>query len=86
MDRLKEAVADVKADVMEIKKDIGEIKVTMGINTLSLETHIRRSDAMQTMLEEFQKHVLFVNTTIKVLASVGAVILFLNQLGLLKLF
>lgn len=77
----------IKTQVDEIKSDLTEIKVTMAVNTASLETHIKRTDLLQTMVEEFKDHMLLVNTTIKVVIAFGGFLLFLQQLGLLdKLF
>lgn len=84
LDGLKSQIADVKNDVSDIKSDISDIKVIMGINTESLKIHIKRTDDLQIMAEEFKKFTLIVNTSFKVIIAVGSVLLFLDQFGLLK--
>jgi len=76
-------LADIKADVNQIKEDVSDIKVTLGINTESLKLHVKRTDDLQDMVEEFKKHMIVLNTAIKVIIGVGSVLLFLQQLGLL---
>ncbi len=77
----------VRTDITEMKSDVLDIKVTMGINTKSLEYHIQRTDDLQKMVEEFKKHMLLINTIIKVVAGLGGILVFLNELGILdKLF
>lgn len=81
---IKEQVTSIKSDIVEIKDTLLDIKVTMGINTASLETHIKRTDALQDMAEDFKDHMLIVNTIFKVVVSIGALILFLDQLGVFR--
>lgn len=60
-------------------------------NTLSLEEHIRRTELLETKLdsveldiEPIKRHVVKVNAVIAVLGVLGAIILGLNELGILK--
>ena len=87
LSEIKAQVDTIKDDVSQMKEDVSEIKVTMGINTKSLEVHIKRTDELQSMVEEFKKHILFVNASIKIIIAMGSVLIFLNELGILsKLF
>lgn len=88
----------VEQKLDRVQQDVNEIKVILARNTTSLEEHMRRTaiaeeriELVQTQvndkLEPVRKHVVMVNTTLKVLAAAGAVVLFLKQLGILdKLF
>lgn len=84
LELIKEQVASIKTDVVEIKESLSDIKVTMGINTKSLEVHIKRTDDLQLMVEEFKSHMIMVNTAIKVIIALGAVIAFLDKLGIFR--
>lgn len=86
LDTIKLHVDNIKDDMSQVKEDISEIKVTMGINTKSLEVHIKRTDDLQSMVEEFKKHILFVNAAFKVVIALGSLLLAAQQLGLLSRF
>lgn len=80
-----------------IQEDVTDIKVTLATNTSSLQEHMRRTaiaeerieliqDQMTKQLAPIKAHVTMVNTTLKVLAGLGAIILGLQQLGIFKFF
>jgi len=56
-------------------------------NSVNLEKHMARTEANEARLEVIEKHVMFVNSAIKVIATMGAVTLFLIKVlpHLLKL-
>lgn len=76
----------------EVQQDISVIKEHMAVYNEQLKYHIKRSDQADnaiTVLAErvlpIEKHVLAVNWTVKVLATVGSIILFaLSILSFLK--
>jgi DNA repair ATPase RecN len=82
----------------KVQEDVSEIKVILARNTASLEEHMKRTaiaeerielvqEQMAVQIEPIRKHVIMVNTAIKLIAGAGAVILFLKELGLFdKLF
>lgn len=82
----------------KVQEDVNEIKVILARNTTSLEEHMKRTaiaeerielvqEQMNVQIEPIRRHVITVNTAIKLIAGAGAVLLFLNELGLLnKLF
>lgn len=75
---------EIKADIAEMKSDIVEIKVTLAENAKDIAHHIRRSDDMQIMIQEFREHVQFVNATVKIIIAAGGVLLFAEQMGILS--
>lgn len=82
----------------KVQEDVNEIKVILARNTASLEEHMKRTaiaeerielvqEQMTEQIEPIRKHVIMVNTAMKLVAGAGALILFLNELGILdKLF
>ena len=44
-------ITEIVEDVKSISKDINEIKVTLGVNTQSLEYHIKRTDLLEEDLK-----------------------------------
>lgn len=83
LEAIKEQIIDIKNDMTEVKSGISKIEITMGINTESLAYHIKRTDELQDMAQDFKEHMLVVNTAFKVIVGIGAVLLFLDQLGIL---
>ena len=81
---LKDQMTEIKTDVSEIKTDIGEVNVTLAVLTESVVHHVKRTDALQDMVEEFKTHMTVINTAIRVILAIGGLILALDQLGFLK--
>ena len=86
---------EVEDKLDKIQEDITDIKITLAANTSSLQEHMRRTaiaedrieliqSEMNTQLTPIKSHVTMVNTALKVLAALGAILLGLHQLGLIK--
>ena len=84
---------DEKID--KVQEDVNEIKLILARNTASLEEHMKRTaiaeerieivqEQLSTQIEPIKRHVIMVNTGMKVLAALGAILLFLNELGILS--
>jgi DNA repair ATPase RecN len=79
----------------KVQEDVNEIKIILARNTASLEEHMKRTAIAEQRIEMVQEHmseqiapirahVTMVNTALKVLGALGAILLFLNELGILK--
>lgn len=45
----------IHSDVKDIKKDISDLKVTSGKQQVSLEEHMKRSDALQELIQHIDE-------------------------------
>lgn len=82
-----EKLEQVENKLDRISEDITEIKVIMERNTSSLEYHIKRTDIaeekhdlLKTEVDYVMDHVKKVNWIFKIVAIVGAVVLFVVQI------
>lgn len=74
-----------------VSEQINNIDKTLIRQEEHLKEHMRRSlaneQAIEILKNEFKpvhQHVFFVNTVVKIAISTGAILLFLQQIGLLK--
>ena len=72
-------MTEILQEVREIRSDIKRIDITLERNTVSLELHMKRSDALEKLVtaqgERFkpvEAHVAVVGGVMKVLLGVGA--------------
>ena len=90
-------MSDINDNIDKIQEDVTDIKIVMTRNTSSLEEHMKRTSIAEQRIELLQEklsteiapiksHVAMVNTTIKVIAGIGALLIFLNELGIIKAF
>lgn len=79
----------------KIQDDVTDIKITLATNTSSLQEHMRRTaiaeerielvqDQLTKQLAPIKSHVAMVNTTLKVITGIGALLIFLNELGIIQ--
>lgn len=91
---LEDKIDKILEDMVELKVDMAETKVTLHRNTDSLELHIKRTNILEEKLEkDFEKlqgeidpiksHVSFVKGALWLLGALGAIVLGLEQLGLI---
>lgn len=98
-------MSKLETKIDKIVEDISEIKLDVAKNTISLDEHIRRTNAVEELIQLHQndvkelkvtidedvsmlkKHVAFVKGAIWTLGMAAAIIMGLNELGILsKLF
>lgn len=88
---LKKSLTQVEAKVDKLDSKLDNIEVTMARNTESLIHHEKRTTLNEQHLEllrseitPIKNHVQAVNTLILLITGIGGILLFLNELGLLK--
>lgn len=62
--------------VEELSKEVAAQRTLHEKNSVVLEEHMRRTEANETQIDYVKKHVVFVNSVIKVIGGIGAVVLF----------
>ena len=79
-----EIIEKVYDDVKTTSRKVEELQIEQvrqgeihRFNSRNLDEHMARTEANEERLEVIEKHVMFVNSTIKVIAACGGVILFL---------
>lgn len=85
-------MSDVNEKLDKIISDITDIKVTQAEMKVNVAYHISRSDNLEENVDMLRKefkpvkaHVTFMNTAAKILAGAGAILVFLQTMGWLKL-
>jgi hypothetical protein len=65
---------EVKID--EIQRDIADIKVTLAVNTVSLQDHMKRTELLETKIENTWSKALTIVSLIAGLTAVAKLLLF----------
>lgn len=66
----------VEEKIDQIQRDVSEIKVTLAVNTASLQTHIKRTDLLETKVESTWGKALTIVSLIAGLTAVAKLLLF----------
>jgi septation ring formation regulator EzrA len=93
MSKVEEKIEKVAEDVTDIKVVLSRLEVLHERNTVSLEEHIKRTNALEDMviqneqnfsaeLKPIQTHISFVKGAMWVIGVLFALVLGLKQLGL----
>lgn len=89
-DIILETLKKIDSKQDEMSERINLIEITLAKNTSDVEYHIKRTNLLEDHIKTIEgdmkpinEHVTFVKNLMKIIASVGALLVFLKTMGLL---
>ena len=77
VEKMADQVSELKDEMVDLKIEQARQGVIHAVNSKNFEEHMARTAANEKRVELVEKHVLFVNSALKVVSAIGALTLFL---------